>query len=181
MAEKEIPSFFTSLARRRRSIRQFTNESLSQDEVVELMKAPLMAPSSKSKRPWHFVLVDNKDMLERLSESKPAGAQFLAGAALAVVVAVDSEKSDVWIEDGAVAATMLRLQAEALGLGACWAQIRERSFPDGTSAEEVVRSIVGLPENMRVVAIVGVGRKEKERKEQDESKLLWEQVHIDKF
>ncbi len=181
MDEKNILSQFTSLVRRRRSIRQFTDEPLTKDEIKELMKAALMSPSSKSKRPWHFVVVDDKQDLESLSKCKPSGAQFLQEAPLGIVVAVDTDKSEVWIEDGSVATTMLLLQAEAMGLGACWIQIRGRSFSDTVSSEDEVRRITGLPENMRIVSIVAVGHKGQERKEQDEEKLLWSQVHIGKF
>lgn len=181
MDEKNILSQFTSLARRRRSIRQFTDEPLTKDEIKELMKAALMSPSSKSKRPWHFVVVDDEQDLESLSKCKPSGAQFLQEASLGIVVAVDTDKSEVWIEDGSVATTMLLLQAEAMGLGACWIQIRGRSFSDTVSSEDEVRRITGLPENMRIVSIVAVGHKGQERKEQDEEKLLWSQVHIGKF
>ena len=73
MDEKNILSQFTSLVRRRRSIRQFTDEPLTKDEIQELMKAALMSPSSKSKRPWHFVVVDDKQDLESLSKCKPSG------------------------------------------------------------------------------------------------------------
>ena len=100
---------------------------------------------------------------------------------MGIVVAVDTDKSEVWIEDGSVATTMLLLQAEAMGLGACWIQIRGRSFSDTVSSEDEVRRITGLPENMRIVSIVAVGHKGQERKEQDEEKLLWSQVHIGKF
>ena len=93
MDEKNILSQFTSLARRRRSIRQFTDEPLAKDEIKELMKAALMSPSSKSKRPWHFVVVDDKQDLESLSKCKPSGAQFLQEASLGIVVAVDTDKS----------------------------------------------------------------------------------------
>ena len=181
MDEKNILSQFTSLVRRRRSIRQFTDEPLTKDEIKELMKAALMSPSSKSKRPWHFVVVDDKQDLESLSKCKPWGAQILQEAPLGIVVAVDTDKSEVWIEDGSVATTMLLLQAEAMGLGACWIQIRGRSFSDTVSSEDEVRRITGLPENMRIVSIVAVGHKGQERKEQDEEKLLWSQVHIGKF
>lgn len=172
---------FIALARRRRSIRQFTEEPVTIEEQKELVKAALMSPSSKSKRPWHFVLVTDKSDIQSLSACKPGGAQFLAEAPLAVVVAVDSQKSDVWIEDGSVASIMLLLQAEAMGLGACWIQVRGRSFSENVSSEEEVRRITGLPDEMRVIAIIAVGHKASARKEQDESKLLWQQVHFGKF
>ena len=76
---------FTDLARKRRSIRKFTPEKLSEDQVVELMKAALFAPSSKGLRAWEFVLVDNADLLHQLSECKPSGAAMVAEAPLAIV------------------------------------------------------------------------------------------------
>ena len=80
-------------------MRKFTNEELTQDEVVALMKAALMAPTSKRSNSWQFVVVDDKDTLRKLSQCKAQAAQFIADAALAVVVTADPLASDVWIED----------------------------------------------------------------------------------
>ncbi|MEG1580163.1 MAG: nitroreductase family protein [Bacteroidaceae bacterium] len=172
---------FLDLVKQRRSIRTFTEEPLTEEQVVELMKAALMSPSSKSTRGWDFVLVDNKDYLHQLSECKPVGAGLLEGASLAVVVVMDPEKSDVWIEDGSVASTILLLQAEALGLGGCWVQIHNRCQEDQTPAEDFVKQILGIPENLKVLSIIGIGHKAMERKPQNEDKLTWEKVHLNNF
>lgn len=83
-------------------MRKFTDQELTQEEVVALLKAALMAPSSKRSNCWQFIVVDDKDMLEKLSHCKEMGAAFLADAAMAVVVMADPLASDVWIEDASI-------------------------------------------------------------------------------
>ena len=137
---------FSELIRIRRSMRKFTEEELTQDEVVALLRAALISPSSKGVRPWEFVVVDNKDLLQQLAHCKEHGAELIEGAPLAVVILADPTQSDVWVEDASVATTMMLLQAEDLGLGACWVQIRNRTMADGKPAEEMVRAILHVPE-----------------------------------
>lgn len=166
---------------RRHSIRRYTAQTISPEDVTTIVEAALMAPSSKSARPWQFVLVEDKDDLLRLSECKAAGARPIAACALAIVVCADPSKSDMYIEDMSVAAAYLQLQATALGLGACWIQVRNRYAADGEDAEEVVRQILGIPEDMVVECIVTVGHPDEERRPVDPSKLLWEKVHMNKW
>lgn len=172
---------FSELIKVRRSMRKFTEEELTQDEVVALLRAALMSPSSKGSHAWEFVVVDDKELLLKLSQCKDKGAELIAGAPLAVAVLADPQVSDVWIEDASVATTMMLLQAEDLGLGACWVQVRDRSMADGKPAEEMVRAILGIPEHLRVLSIVAVGHKGMERKPFNEDRLLWEKVHINAF
>lgn len=169
---------FSELIRLRRSMRKFTPELLSADEVKLLLRAALMSPSSKGLHSWEFVVVDDTAALHSLSTAKAQGGEFLSGAPLAVVVLGNPEISDVWVEDASVATTQLLLQAEDLGLGACWIQIRDRKDADGGDAEENVRRILGIPPHLRVLNIVAVGHKGMERKPFNEERLLWEKVHI---
>ena len=81
-------------------MRKFTDEELTQEEVVTLMKAALMAPTSKRSNAWQFVVVDDKETLQKLSRCKEQASQFIADAALAVVVMADPMGSDVWIGGG---------------------------------------------------------------------------------
>lgn len=172
---------FSELITKRRSMRRFTEEELSQDEVVALLKAALMAPSSKNTRCWQFVVVDDREMLERLSHCKAHGAELLAGAPLAIVVLGDPLVSDVWIEDASIASILIQLQAEDLGLGSCWVQVRERYTADETPADEVVRELLDIPLQMQVLSIVAVGHKAVERRPFDEENLSWEKVHLNKY
>ena len=119
---------FSELIKNRRSMRKFTDEELTQDQVVTLMKAALMSPSSKRSNSWQFVVIDDKEVLKELSHCKEQASSFIADAALAIVVMADPLASDVWIEDASIASIMIQLQAEDLGLGSCWVQVRERSL-----------------------------------------------------
>ena len=162
-------------------MRKFSDKELTQEEVVSLFRAALMSPSSKGKRPWHFIAIDDKALLEQLSYCKEHGSAFLKDSALAIVVTADPLVSDVWIEDAAVASIMIQLQAEDLGLGSCWVQIRERYTIDGESSNEYVHRILDLPLPLQVVSIVAIGHKGMERKPFNEEHLEWEKVHINHF
>ena len=167
---------FSDLIRNRRSMRKFTDEELTQDQVLTLLKAALMAPSSKRSNCWQFIVVDDKDTLEKLSFCKESGAAFVKDAALAIVVTADPLASDVWIEDASIASIMIQLQAEDLGLGSCWVQVRERF-----TANEYIHELLDLPLQLQVLSVIAVGHKGMERKPFDESHLQWEKVHINKF
>jgi len=172
---------FSELIKTRRSMRQFTDELLSGDEVKFLLRAGLMSPSSKGLHSYEFVVVEDKQMLAALSGCKQVGSDFLAGAPLAIVVLADPRISDVWIEDASVAATNILLQAEDLGLGACWIQVRDRQDAEGRPTEEIVKSLLAIPEEMRAVCMIAVGHKGMERKPQNEDRLKWERVHIGQY
>ena len=132
---------FSELIKNRRSMRKFTDEELTQDQVVTLMKAALMSPSSKRSNSWQFVVIDDKEVLKELSHCKEQASSFIADAALAIVVMADPLASDVWIEDASIASIMIQLQAEDLGLGSCWVQVRERFTATGMPSDEFVHGI----------------------------------------
>ena len=125
---------FATLIKSRRSTRKFTDQLLNPEQVEMILKAALMAPASKRKNPWQFVVVEDKEMLAKLSVCKPAGAAFLKDCALAVVVLANVMESDVWVEDASIASIYMQLQAEDLGLGSCWCQIRNRKTEDDADA-----------------------------------------------
>jgi len=172
---------FSELIKVRRSHRMFTEELLSGDDVKLLLRAGLIAPSSKGLHSYEFIVVEDKQMLSALSQCKAVGSDFLSGAPLAIVVLADPRISDVWIEDASVAATHILLQAEDLGLGACWIQVRDRLSAEGQPTEEIVKSCLGIPDEMRVVCMIAVGHKGMERKPQNEDRLKWERVHIGQY
>ena len=172
---------FKDLVQLRRSHRKFTDEEISAEDVRLILRAALMSPTSKSQRAWQFVVVDDPMDIEKLSDAKDLGAQFLKNAPLVVVVLGDPLQNDCWVEDGSIAAISMQLQAEDLGLGSCWAQMRGRGLSDGTSADTVIRGILDIPENFSVLCAIGFGHKADERKPQNEDRLKWENVHIGKW
>ena len=97
-------------------------------------------------------------------------------APLAIVVMGDPNTNECWIEDGAIAATMMQLQAEDLGLGSCWVQMRGHALADGTPANKVIHQLMHLPDDQEVLFVVAVGHAADVRKPQNEERLKWENV-----
>ena len=172
---------FNELVKIRRSHRKFTDEEISPEHVQSILRAALMSPTSKSQRAWQFVVVDDKTDIEKLADAKDLGSQFMKGAALAIVVLGDPQKNDCWVEDGSIAAVSMQYQAEELGLGSCWVQMRGRGLADGTPADEVIRGVLDIPANLNTLCIIAVGHKADERKPQNEDNLKWENVHAEKY
>ena len=172
---------FASLITNRRSTRKFTDQLLSPEQVAAILKSALMAPASKRKNPWQFVVVDEKELLQKLSLCKPHGAAFLEGCALAVVVLANVMESDVWIEDASIASIFMQLQAEDLGLGSCWCQIRNRQTENEEDASQYIRGLLDIPYQLEVLSVIGFGYKEKPNKPFDESRLQWEKIHLGKY
>ena len=172
---------FASLIKQRRSTRKFTEEPLTPEQVEAILKAGLMAPSSKRSNPWQFIVVEDKEMLQKLAHCKNGGSAFLEGCSLAVVVCADVMASDVWVEDASVASIYMQLQAEDLGLGSCWCQIRNRVTEDERDSNDYVRFLLQIPYQLDVLSIIGFGPKDQVRKPFDESHLQWEKIHLGKY
>lgn len=164
------------LLRNRRSIRKFTSEKIHPDIVEILIEAALRAPSSRGINPWEFILVDDPEILKLLAQTKQHGSEFLKGAPLAIVVCADSTKSDVWVEDCAIAAIIIQLTALSLGLGSCWAQIRKRQHNKEKTAESCVRELLGLPEQVRVECILGIGHPAEQKRPISADKLQHDKI-----
>lgn len=166
---------------KRHSIRRYKQQPVDAEDVRTILEAALLSPTSKSGRPWQFVVVEDKDMLARIADCKQFGTKPIATAAFAVVVTVDPAKSDVYVEDASIAAVFMHLQAADLGLGSCWIQVRNRFAADGESSETVVRELLDIPEDMAVECIMTFGHIDEERRPVDPEKLLWEKIHIGRW
>lgn len=168
----------------RRSVRTYTGETVSEGNIERILQAAVLAASGRAKRPWEFVVVRDKEKLEKLSHCRDHGAAMLAGADCAVVVFGDEEKTDVWTEDCSIAMANMYLMADALGVGCCWIQGRGRVAEDGQATEDFVRQLLGVPENCRLEAILSLGMPDKHPGAYDETQvadLIKEKVHWEKF
>ena len=167
---------FIDLCRHRRSIRKYTNQPVEQEKIDYMLRCALMSPSGKRLNPWEFVVVRNTATLRAMAPCKEYGSGMLETAMAAIVVAVDSAKTDTWREDGAIAAEHLLLAAEDQGLGACWCQIYGRE-----DAENLVRSLTGIPAELAVLCVITLGYKAEERRLYDLDKLPYDKIHEERF
>lgn len=172
---------FIDLLKTRRSIRKFQDRPIENEKVDVLIEAVLRSPSSRSINPWEFVVVTEPEKVVRLSKAKPHGAAFLKNAPLAIIVCTDPEKSDVWIEDAAIASIVLHLAATDLGLGSCWVQIRLREHDAQQTAQEYVAELLGLRKGMVVESIIGIGYPAEEKPGHPKSSLSYDKVHFEQY
>ena len=141
---------------KRRSTRKFNDEQVTREELDKILQAALLAPTSMNRKPCNFMVVERKETLTDLANSKDHGAGLIDGADKAIVVVADTMVADTWIEDSSIALTYMHLMATELGLGSCWVQIHLRS-KNGKDSEEIVRDILKIDDHYRVVGIMALG------------------------
>ena len=136
----------------RKSVRSYRSDMPVEKEKVEnLLRAGMAAPSGKDKRPWEFIVVDERELLDSLAAHLPY-AKMLTSAPMAIVVCGDETKSDYWYLDCSAAAENMLLAAEAQGLGAVWTATypyRERM--------EVVSRFLHTPSQVKSLCVIPVG------------------------
>ena len=172
---------FHDLVKNRRSIRKYAEKPVEKGKIDAILQTALMSPASKRANGWEFIVVTDHEKLEKLSACREFGSSFVKSAPVAIVVAYDAEKSDVWYEDASIAAIIMQLQAADLGLGSCWVQVHNRQYNDETTAEAYVRGVLEIPEKFRVLNMVAIGYSDQERKPYDEEKLSYDKIHWNKF
>jgi len=138
----------------RRSVRRFSDQPVSEEEITLLLRAAMQAPSAGNAQPWHFVVVTDRGALDAIPAFHPF-AKMTAEAPLAILVCADEnlEKySSRWPLDCAAAVENMLLAAHASGLGAVWVGV----YPENQRMI-AFRALLGLPENILPVALVVAG------------------------
>jgi nitroreductase len=137
----------------RRSIRSFTDEPVSEEDIVELLHAGMSGPSAINKRPWEFYVVKDP---EKQSELRRVGfANYLSP--LMIVVAGNARHfipflTEFWVQDTSAATENILLEATELGLGAVWCGL----YPDRARAKKV-RKILEMPLGVTPLNIIVIG------------------------
>ena len=167
---------------KRRSIRKYTGEFIPEDKIKLILQAGLASATSKNRKPWEFVVVQEKETLKALAKCRAGAAKMLENAGCAIVVFGDTSVTpDVWVEDCSIAMSNMHLMADALELGSCWIQGRCREAENGQSTENFCRELLGVPENYALEAILSVGVPEERPNGYAEDDLKMEKVHWERF
>ena len=146
------------ILKKRKSIRKYTDENISDDVLNQIIEAGKLAPSGRNKKPVKLVLVKDKEILEYLSNTRSHGSQILAGANAAIVVVGDSELSDTWIEDCSIAMMIMQLRATELGVGNCWVQVRGRYLDEtGELTADLIKSKLNIEDKYSVECMLSLG------------------------
>lgn len=169
------------ILRNRRSVRNYTGQTIEPAKIERLKEAVLRSPSSKNKNPWEFIFVDEREKIQLLEKCKTHGTTPLKTAPLAVVICANEKVNDVWIEDCSIASILLQLTAQSLGLGSCWVQVRNREYADNLSSEKYIQNLLHIPENFRVLSIVSIGYPEKIREGLPFNQLQFDKIRMNRF
>ena len=135
----------------RRSIRRYSGEPVSEDEITSLLEAGMAAPSANNRQPWHFVVVTDRETLRALAASHPYG-KMLASAGLAIAVCGDPSISDWWVQDCSAATENILVAAAGLGLGGMWLGCHGRP-----EREQAIRDTLGIPDPLAVLSLLSIG------------------------
>jgi len=138
----------------RRSVRDFKTDPVSKEDLMDLLKAGMQAPSARNKQPWHFIVIDDPDVLHAIPEFHPY-SKMLLQAPLAILVCSDrslESKRASWLQACSAATQNILLAAHAKGLGAVWLGI----FPDSERVHGM-QTLLKIPETVRPVSLVAVG------------------------
>lgn len=131
----------------RRSVRAYEDKNIEDALLVKILEAGRLAPSAMNLQPWHFIVVRDTEKRKALSAGRFAG--FLKEAPVAIVGCADKKRSQKWcVIDTTIALQNMVLMATAEGLGTCWV---------GSFDEAKVKSLLKIPEDYTVVAIIAMG------------------------
>jgi len=181
LRKKGGETMFNELAEKRRSVKVYAKRPVEAGKIDAIIEAALRSPSGRGTRPWDFVVVTDKTLLEKLSVAKPQGADFVKNVPVAVVVCGDPSASGLWVEDCTVAAVTMQYAAQALGLGSRWTQIRENNFKEETTSTQYIAQLLGLPENLTVQCIIALGYPGEEIAPYRKDELRFDKVSYNRY
>lgn len=166
----------------RRSIRKFKPDRVAEAQIQQILQAGLLSPSGRNKTPWEFIVVQDKVTLEALGKCRHPQQHFLPETPLAIVMLGDTTATDVWVEDCAIAMTIMQLQAQTLGLGSCWVQVRNRMAQgEAESSSEFIKTLLHIPAHYEVLAVLGIGHPDEEKAPYNLDELQYNKIHTETF
>lgn len=163
----------------RRTIRKFKEKKVEKEVVMELMKTALVSPSGRNRKPYEFVVIDDKEIIKKLSVAKESGATFAADAPLMIVIL--GHENPTWDDDCAIASTIIQLKAHDLGLGSCWIQTKEKVDSEGNATDENIKKILGAPPELKVHNMMALGYPDEEKPAYTDAEVDMAKLHFNKF
>lgn len=172
---------FKQIIARRRSTRKFLQGEVKRDTLQRIVDQALQAPSSRNTRSTRFLVVTDKELLERMSHMRDYGSSFMKDAPAAIVVMGNREVSDLWLDNCAISATILQLAVVDEGLASCWVHVNDRpclqAEPDGAKADDYLRELLGIPAHYGILCTVALGYSDFEPRPlppyEGEERVMW--------
>ena len=132
--------------RSRRSVRSYTGDPISRDDLQKIVDAGRLAASGYNRQPWDFIVVTERGMISKLA----VAAEWMDKAAAVIAVVIDPS-AEFWLEDGSAAVENMLVACTALGYGSCWLE------GDTLPLEDRLKVVLGIPKEKRLLTLVPVG------------------------
>lgn len=138
----------------RRSVRKYTDEPVSDEDVEGILRAGMAAPSAGNEQPWHFAVIRDREVMNRIMDVHPYAAMLAqAPVCIAVLAELALEKyAGFWVQDTSAATQNILLAAHALGLGAVWLGVHPVE-----DRQKGIKRILGLPEGVECLSLISIG------------------------
>ena len=152
---------FLEVIEKRHSVRKYSDRPVEREVLDAIVKVAQTAPSSRNSKSSAFMIVEDRDTLDALSQMRDYGSALLSGAQAAIVVIGDETKTDLWVDNCAISATFVQLAVTAMDLVSCWVPCNGRprltAEPEGAKAEDYVSGLLGLKDGLRPYCVVAIG------------------------
>ncbi len=141
----------------RKSIRNYTDQPISDEDLRTILEAGMSGPTCAMTRDWSFIVIRDKELLNKVADGNGPPAAPLRGAAVGILICGDLSRSfkpapDYWIIDGAIAGQNMILAATALGIGSVWLG----TYPEMDRVENQAK-LFALPETIRPHSVIAFG------------------------
>ena len=152
---------FFEVIEKRKTVRKYSDRPVERKLLDTIVRVAQTAPSSRNSKSSAFMIVEDKDILDALSQMRDYGASPLAGAQAAILVMGDETKTDLWVDNCAISATFIQLAVTAMDLVSCWIHCNQRPCkkdePDGAKSHDYVRELLGIKEGMNPYCVIAIG------------------------
>jgi nitroreductase len=161
----------------RRSVRRFNPQPISDDVVDSILHAAMSAPSAVNEQPWHFLVINERKLLDKIADVHPH-ATMCTQAAAVIIPCIDTAQEnyrDFWVQDMAAATENTLLAARSLGLGSVWVGV----YPDEDRMKGI-RQLFNLRDSVVPFAIIPLGYTDVPQEEMKE-RFKKERIHLNKW
>jgi nitroreductase len=152
---------FLEVIEKRHSVRKYSDRPVEREVLEAIVKVAQTAPSSRNSKSSAFMIVEDRDTLDSLSQMRDYGSGLLTGAQAAIVVLGDESKTDLWVDNCAISATFVQLAVTAMDLVSCWVHVNGRPClkdePDGRKAGDYVTELLGIKDGLKPYCVVAIG------------------------
>ena len=165
----------------RRSVREYSERRISDEDLRAILAAGMSGPSCADTRPWQFIVVKDRETLGHMADANGKYAAPLRNAAVGILICGDLDRAfpgarEYWVIDGTIAGQNMTLAAKALGIGSVWLG----TWPQMDRVEKQ-RSLFGLPESIVPHSIIAFGYPAEDNAAEPREAYEESRVHFEKW